>query len=63
MPVCRRYELYLTAFAGYGTGTIINNPAFFKGCGDNTPQQLASFEVRNYGQSDRLVCMDDIELI
>lgn len=55
--------IYLSAFAGYGPDSIINSPSFFKGCGDNTAAQLSYAEVRNYGQSDRQVCVDDVQLV
>ncbi|PNH11645.1 Expansin-A32 [Tetrabaena socialis] len=58
-----RFEVYFSAFLGYGPATIINNAKFFNGCGGNSVQQLNYIEVRNYDLQKQETCIDHVRLV
>ncbi|KXZ48619.1 hypothetical protein GPECTOR_26g522 [Gonium pectorale] len=58
-----KWEIYLSAFAGYGPTSMINNAKYFKGCGDNTVQELTYIEIRNYHNSAQNMCVDHVQLV
>ncbi|GLC42561.1 hypothetical protein PLESTM_001350900 [Pleodorina starrii] len=57
-----KFEVYLSAFAGFGPTSIINNAKYFKGCGGNDVNQLTYMEIRNYRNSAMNLCVDDVRL-
>ncbi|KAG2454946.1 hypothetical protein HYH02_000774 [Chlamydomonas schloesseri] len=57
-----KFEVYLSAFAGYGPRSVINNANYFRGCGGNTVGELNYVEVRNYRSTAVDMCVDHIAL-
>ncbi|EFJ48836.1 hypothetical protein VOLCADRAFT_90501 [Volvox carteri f. nagariensis] len=57
-----KWEVYFSAFAGFGPTSIINNAKYFKGCGGNTVQDLNYIEIRNYRNSAENLCVDNVRL-
>ncbi|KAG2440189.1 hypothetical protein HXX76_004302 [Chlamydomonas incerta] len=58
-----KFEVYLSAFAGYGPNSVINNANYFRGCGGNAVSQLNYVEVRNYRSTAVDMCVDHIMLV
>ncbi|KAG2491251.1 hypothetical protein HYH03_010458 [Edaphochlamys debaryana] len=57
-----KFEVYMSAFAGYGPSSVINNSDYFLGCGGNSPEQLEYVEVRNYRDNAEPMCVDRVQL-
>lgn len=58
-----RYDIFFSAFAGYGSKSIINHSKFFMGCGKNKPSELEYLEYRNMNKDSMFLCIDDVALI
>lgn len=57
-----RFEVFLSAFAGFGPTSVINNAQFFKGCGNNDVGELSNIDIRNFNANPQTVCLDHLQL-
>ncbi|KAG1667547.1 hypothetical protein FOA52_014627 [Chlamydomonas sp. UWO 241] len=70
-PTCRTctdywfgYRLYLPFVGGGDYPTVINDPADFSGCGDNTVWELQAITfAATWADRDVLVCLDRVRLV
>ncbi|KAF5839739.1 hypothetical protein DUNSADRAFT_18741, partial [Dunaliella salina] len=70
LPLCNDYwwgyRVYLPTFAGAAADTVINDPKWFNGCGDNEVRDLHTVEFRSLPwdvNSTKFFCLDRLHLV